>query len=222
MTARVTRSLEAQREFVADASHQLRTPLAGLRLRLEEAAVAAPGGAAGAQLAGALREVDRLGTIVGDLLVLSEAERPAAPVAEAVDPGAAAQAAAARWGAAAGERGSRVVAEGDGAPVRCAPADLDRILDALVENALAYGPARQTVRITAAGGRLEVRDEGAGVAPEEAEAVFSRFHRGVSGRASGPGTGLGLPIARELARRWGGDVTLAGACAAVRLPEAAP
>jgi two-component system, OmpR family, sensor kinase len=219
MTTRVARTLEAQRQFVADASHQLRTPLAGLRLRLEEAVVAAPDGVARAQLDGALREVDRLGTIVSELLVLSEAERPA-PEAEAVDPGAAVRAAATRWTPAARERGSRVAAYGDGAPVRCAPADLDRILDALLENALAYGPAGQTVRVAAAGGRLEVHDEGAGVAPEDAEAVFARFHRGAAGRAGGPGTGLGLPIARELARRWGGDVTIEGSRATVRLPEA--
>jgi signal transduction histidine kinase len=170
---------------------------------------------------GALGEVDRLGAIVGELLLLSEAEQPSA-VAERVDSGAAARAAAARWARAAEDRGSRVIGEGNGSPVRCARADLDRILDVLVENALAYGPEGQTVRVVASGGRLEVRDEGAGVARGEAEAVFARFHRGAAGRAGGRGTGLGLPIARALARRWGGDVTLDGACAAVRLQETAP
>jgi signal transduction histidine kinase len=77
------------------------------------------------------------------------------------------------------------------------------------------------VRVVAASGRVEVRDEGAGIAPEEAEVVFARFHRGTAGRAGPAGTGLGLPIARELARRWGGDVTLDGPRAVVRLPGAA-
>jgi two-component system sensor histidine kinase MprB len=78
------------------------------------------------------------------------------------------------------------------------------------------------VRIVARGGLVEVQDEGPGVAEEEAEAVFARFHRGGAGRAGPPGTGLGLPIARELARRWRGEVVLAaaaggGARAIVRL-----
>ncbi|HEY7074162.1 MAG TPA: HAMP domain-containing sensor histidine kinase [Solirubrobacteraceae bacterium] len=77
MTGRVARTLRAQRDFVADASHQLRTPLAGVRLRLEEAAVAAGDGPARTQIAGALDEVDRMASIVTELLVLSEAEQPA-------------------------------------------------------------------------------------------------------------------------------------------------
>jgi signal transduction histidine kinase len=139
MTGRVARTLRAQRDFVADASHQLRTPLAGVRLRLEEAAVAAGDGPARTQIAGALDEVDRMASIVTELLVLSEAEQPATGP-ERADPGAAARGAASRWTPAASGRGARIAAEGDGGPVRCSPADLDRILDALVDNALAYGP----------------------------------------------------------------------------------
>jgi signal transduction histidine kinase len=69
-----------------------------------------------------------------------------------------------------------------------------------------------------------VLDEGPGLAEGEEEAVFDRFHRGSAGRGGPRGTGLGLPIARELARRWGGDVTIvnrmdrSGASARVRLP----
>ena len=71
-----------------------------------------------------------------------------------------------------------------------------------------------------------MRDHGPGPAPGEDEAVFERFHRGRAARAAAvPGTGLGLPIARELARRWGGDITLerapdGGALAEVRLVPA--
>jgi signal transduction histidine kinase len=197
MGARLERLVESQREFVADASHQLRTPLAGLQLRLEEAR------ATGDQeeIDAALREVDRLSAMVSELLLLSQAGEVDAP-ADDVDLAAAARAAAARFD-------GRVDAL-EGAPVahvRCAPADLERTLDALIENALHYGGGRVTV--VARPHAIDVLDDGPGVDPGELEAVFERFHRGKAGRAGPPGTGLGLPIARELMRRWGGDVTLA-------------
>jgi signal transduction histidine kinase len=207
MTARVQRTVAGQRDFVADASHQLRTPLAGLRLRIEEAAASAPEPGR-EQLSGALREVDRMTNIVAELLVLSQAEEPAG-TPQAVELADAVRAAAERWTPAARLHHARIVVDGGGI-VWCDRADLDRILDALVENALAYGPRGQTVRIVARGGRVEVQDEGPGVAADEVEAVFARFHRGGAGRMGPPGTGLGLAIARELARRWRGDVVLAG------------
>jgi len=81
------------------------------------------------------------------------------------------------------------------------------VLDALIENALRYGGGDITV--VARPGGIEVLDRGPGLDREELDAVFERFHRGVQGRAGPSGTGLGLAIARELARRWGGDVELA-------------
>ena len=91
-------------------------------------------------------------------------------------------------------------------------ADVDRILDVLIENAIDYGPAGQSIRLVVAPGRVEVIDQGPGLAPGEEETIFARFHRGSVGRASRRrGTGLGLPIARELAGRWDGTVTLANA-----------
>ncbi|HEX8207971.1 MAG TPA: sensor histidine kinase, partial [Solirubrobacteraceae bacterium] len=80
------------------------------------------------------------------------------------------------------------------------------IVDALVENALNYGAGPVTIASGETG--VRVLDEGPGLAAEEEETVFERFHRGEASRAGRPGTGLGLPIARELARRWGADVTL--------------
>ena len=117
------RMVDAQRDFVADASHQLRTPLTGLRLRLEEAAATADGPAA-EQVDGALEEVDRLSGVVTELLVLSEAGAARPPDA-ATDLLAAARA----------RRRALVVARrragvaGASALVRCTAADLDRILD---------------------------------------------------------------------------------------------
>jgi signal transduction histidine kinase len=79
------------------------------------------------------------------------------------------------------------------------------------------------VEVRSAPGALEVLDRGPGLAPDEVTAVFERFHRGHAGRAGPAGTGLGLAIARELARRWGGEVTLVnrdggGARAVVTVP----
>ncbi len=218
MTARVQRMVDAQRDFVGDASHQLRTPLTGLRLRLEEAAATADGPAV-EQIDGALSEVDRLSGVVTELLVLSEAGAARPPDA-ATDLMAAARRAIARYPAA------DIVVTGSSSIVRCTVDDLDRVLDALIENAIDYGPSGGRVTLRVAPGRLEIADEGPGLAPGEEETIFARFHRGAVGRASRRrGTGLGLAIARELAGRWRGTVSLAngasgGAVATITLPLA--
>jgi signal transduction histidine kinase len=209
MTARVQRLVESQREFVADASHQLRTPLAGLRLRLEEALATTSDPDAREQLEAGLREVDRLSAMVSELLILSQAGEEDTP-AEEVDLAVAVSEVAARFRSAAAAHGMRLECRADDAdePVLVARADLDRVLDVLVENALAYGPTGQRVVIAAAGSRIEVIDEGVGLATGEEEAVFDRFHRGTAGRRGPSGTGLGLAIARELAARNGATVEL--------------
>jgi signal transduction histidine kinase len=213
MTARLERLVASQREFVADASHQLRTPLSGLRLRLEEARASTDDTGAHEEIDAGLGELDRLSAMVTELLVLSQAGEVDAPP-ERVDLEDAAERAAGRWD---------VVATGGTATGFCARADLDRVLDALVENAISYGNGR--VEICSRPGAVEVLDRGPGLSEADLEAVFDRFHRGAAGRAGPTGTGLGLPIARELARRWGGDVTLTnredgGARATVTFPGA--
>jgi signal transduction histidine kinase len=219
MTARIERLVAVQRDFVADASHQLRTPLSGLRLRLEEARAAAAEPEARDEIDAGLDELDRLAAMVAALLALSQAGEADAP-AEAVDLAEAARRAAARWD---GAEGARVRADADGAlPARCPPGELARALDALIENAIRYGGGE--VVVAARPGSLEVRDHGPGLAPDEIARVFERFHRGQAGRSGSPGTGLGLPIARELARRWGGEVELTnraggGAVATLSVPD---
>jgi signal transduction histidine kinase len=218
MTARVERLVGSQREFVADASHQLRTPLSGLRLRLEEARAAAAEPEAHEEIDAGLAELDRLSDMVSGLLALSQAGEADAPL-EPVDLAVAARAAVARWD---GAEGARVDTDADGpVPARAPSGELDRALDALIENAIRYGGG--AVDVHARAGALEVRDHGPGLTPDELDAVFERFHRGSAGRDGTPGTGLGLAIARELARRWGGDVTLAnhpqgGAVATLAVP----
>lgn len=226
MTQRIKRLLRVQQDFVADASHQLRTPLTGLRLRLENLGQRLRGErGAGEEIEASMREIDRLAQIVDELLILSRAGEHELP-GERLSLAAAARRGAERWREAGRERGISIGVgdEAEAGGAWCARPDLDRALDALVENALRYSSPGSTVTIAAAPGRLEVLDEGPGLEPGEEEAVFERFCRGSAGRRGPSGTGLGLPIARELTRQWGGDVTLAnrdprGLRAVIEVPE---
>jgi signal transduction histidine kinase len=101
---------------------------------------------------------------------------------------------------------------------------VERALDTLIENALAYSGDGSAVTIAAAPGRLCVLDRGPGFAPGEHEQVFQRFHRGSAGRGGARGSGLGLPIARALMERWGGSARVedrdgGGAAAYLELPR---
>lgn len=224
MTGRLTALLAAQRRFVADASHQLRTPLTGLKLRLEALGVSAAGTPAAAQVEAASAEVDRLARVVDELLVLSRTGE-ASPDGASCDLAAAARDAADRFRDAARARGVvlRATATGSGAVGWCARGDLDRALDALVGNALAYAAQGGEIDVVALPGLVEVRDRGPGPAVGEEETVFERFHRGAAAHDAPSGTGLGLSIARSLARGWGGEATLrarpgGGAVAALVVP----
>ena len=226
MTERLGVILAAQRDFVANASHQLRTPLTGLRLRLE-AARAKGGEAARPELEAAELEVERLARLLTSLLTLArEGDEPgqARPVSLA----RAAERAHDRWGARADHEGRSVELVGDGdVTIAASEEDVAIVLDNLIENALRY--AAGTVQLDwgedDGEGWLAVLDEGPGLASGEETRLFERFSRGSAG-AERPGTGLGLTIARTLARRWRGDASLAnreagGARAEVRFPSAA-
>jgi signal transduction histidine kinase len=224
MTNRVGRLLASQREFVADASHQLRTPLTGLRLQLEEIQHSDLDADGRVAADAAIHEVDRLALIVRELLVLSRAGEHELP-AERLDLGELGDRAAVRWAKAAEAKGVRLRREsvGPGAEAEGATSDLDRALDALIENAIAYSPPGTEITVSDDAGGIEIVDSGPGLEPGEEDAVLERFYRGRAGRQGPEGTGLGLPIARELAAQWGGSVTLSnraggGACARVDLP----
>ncbi|MGA9372538.1 MAG: HAMP domain-containing sensor histidine kinase [Solirubrobacterales bacterium] len=225
MTARISRMLRGQQEFVADASHQLRTPLTGLRLELEEVRETLPED--DDRIAGVDRgitEVDRLSRIVDELLILSRAGERESPVEE-FDVAAAAGRTVDRWRKTAADADVRLTLSnaGDAGSCVCARADFERALDVLIENAIQYSPPGAVVEVAVAPGRIEVLDDGPGLEPGEEEAVFERFHRGSAG-AGTKGTGLGLSIARELANELGGSVRvenreLRGARAILELPR---
>jgi two-component system, OmpR family, sensor kinase len=209
MTARISRMLRGQQEFVADASHQLRTPLTGIRLELEELREGLPEG--DERITGidtGIREVDRLSGIVDELLILSRAGERESPTEEFEVAGAT-ERIVGRLSKTAAEAGIRLTVDRreDAGNCVCARADFERALDALIENAIQYSPRGSEVTIAVGPGRIEVLDRGPGLKPGEEEAVFERFHRGSAG-ARTKGTGLGLAIARELAGEWGGSVRI--------------
>ena len=208
MTDRLSRAIRAQQRFVADASHQLRTPLTGLRLRLEEIRDAGVSAEAARGLEAGDREIERLARTIDELLVLSRAGEHDAP-GEVVELDEAAADAIDRWRTTAAEHGTRLeIKDGSAARTWAARADVDRALDAVMENAVLYSPPGTRITISPREGAIAVEDEGPGLRQGEEEEVFERFHRGRAGATGPPGTGLGLPIARELTRRWGGDVTI--------------
>jgi signal transduction histidine kinase len=225
MAGRLGTVLAAQREFVANASHQLRTPLTGLRLRLESARAKA-GPDAVRELEAAELEVERLARLLTSLLTHArEGDKPAArPVSLA----RAAERAYERWTATAEQDGRELELLGSGdATISASEEDLAILLDNLIENALNYSPTRVSVDWGTTGNEawLAVLDEGPGVAPREETSLFDRFARGSAG-SSRPGTGLGLAIVKTLAHRWRGEASLSnrlegGTRAEVRFPAAA-
>jgi signal transduction histidine kinase len=226
MAARLEELVAAQRGFVADASHQLRSPLTALRLRLENITAGLPGADPDADAV--LAELDRLSRVVDGLLLLarSEGQRPeraridvAAVVADRFD----------AWSALAEEAGVTLSLAGPAASVAWwVPGHLEQILDNLLANALDATPAGRSVELAVRhdGGLLEVHviDEGVGMGEPERRHAFDRFWRGSTSREGG-GSGLGLSIVRQLARANSADVELrqaagGGIDAIVRMPSA--
>jgi signal transduction histidine kinase len=199
---RVDRLIAAERQFASDASHQLRTPLTALSMRLEEILEADDPRTVRDEARLALAQAERLGTVVEHLLdsVRDNNER-AGPVP--LDDIVLQQ--VVEWEPAFGAAGRAVKAIGTRGLVALAtPNGLSQVLATLLENSLIHGAGTVTVSTRSTGISLvvEVTDEGPGV-PRELGARI--FERSVSGRR---GTGLGLAVARELAEADGGRLEL--------------
>ena len=208
MADRLERTVRAQREFIANASHQLRTPLTGMKLRLESALDATPDPDLRTQLEAADREVDRMAEIVARLLVMAnEIEEGQAT---RVDVGDAVSRAVVRWEERASRLGASLLSRGEGGDAQGNPADIDQVLDNLLDNAVAYAAGEIVLETRREDGRMviAVEDRGPGIPEAERERVTDRFYRGRGAPAGG--SGLGLAIARELAGKWGGSLLVRG------------
>lgn len=210
MASRLRDLIDRQRSFVGDASHQLRTPLTGLRLRLEnlEATVdptVLP------EVEGALAEVERLNRLVEQLLALARAEDARVPpeeidlaerVAERCD----------LWSAVAADRGVSIRSHGTTAgpvPALALPGAVDQILDNLLDNALSVSADGSHIDVEVVPAErqhlIRVVDAGPGMSPQDLERAFDRFWQGDSARR---GTGIGLSVVRQLTEASGGTVSL--------------
>jgi len=199
--AKLEQLVRSQREFVADASHQLRTPLTALRLRLENLAGDEPG----PELAAALAEVDRLSALVEDLLRLARADAQLEPPPAEVDLRAVARERVDAWTALAEEHGVTLVLVANGrARAYASAARVGQVLDNLIENAVNVSQPGTTVSVAAGGAELRVADEGPGLDATARARAFDRFWRG----GEGEGSGLGLAIVRRLVEADGGRVRL--------------
>jgi signal transduction histidine kinase len=227
MLARLEESARRQRRFVSDAAHELRSPLARMRAELEvdqaHPATADPTGTADSVLA----ETVGLQHLVDDLLLLARGDEgvDGPPDSGPVDLDALVARAARR------ARPGEIRIDRSGVePVQLhgSPAQLERVLTNLLDNAVRHAKQQVTVTVRAApdgAAEVVVADDGPGIPDDQRERVFERFTRLDEARTAGEGgAGLGLAIAREIAERHGGSLALAprgpGARFVLRLPAA--
>jgi signal transduction histidine kinase len=223
MLDRLAAARARQRAFVADAAHELRSPLTSMRTQLEVAQHLGEGGELAPDL---LADVTRLSTLVEDLLLLARAgsDTDHLSVRESTDVRALLVATAQRY---VGARVPVSVTEGPAVYANVNSEQLRRVLANLVDNAVRHADRGVVLGVRAGGGGavLSVVDDGPGIPAEERERVFERFARLDDARdRDAGGTGLGLPIVRELLHRCDGTISLQdnpsgrGLAAVVRLP----
>ncbi len=223
MLAGLHRAFDQQREFLANAAHELKTPVAILKSTLQSL-LQKPREAEEyrAGLEEALEDMARLEKLLHSMLRLARAEQWASGSArrdlQVIDVASTCQSAIERLAPVARERNVAVDLTADGAmPVRADAEDLELVWANLVENAIRFSPTGGRIQVrlhaNASQGVVEVADEGPGMAAEELAHIFERFHRGDSSRARETGGyGLGLAISKALIEAYGGTIT----------PESAP
>jgi signal transduction histidine kinase len=212
MAGRLETLVHGHRAMLADASHQLRTPLTALRLRLDLLAVDSPPATA-AELAGAQEEIARLSRLVDGLLATARAEAVTEQL-EDIDVLAAVTERVAAWQPVADGHAVKLIVEAadTAAHVALGAGHLEQILDNLLDNAIealaggtgAGGSVRVSAKATGTVTLLTVADDGPGMTPQQRSRAFLRFTTG-----SQNGTGLGLAIVHRLVTSNGGTIRLA-------------
>ncbi|WP_126383290.1 sensor histidine kinase [Actinomyces howellii] len=202
---RVAGRLAAERQFASDASHQLRTPLTSLSLRLEEIELMATDEEVREEARACIEQVERLTGVVEDLLQISR--RTGGGTTEALNLSDLFARQRDEWAPAFAEAGRSITLTDDiGLPVLASPGSLAQVLATVIENSLRYGAGATTVSVRSANGGhgvfVDVADEGPGVPDDLAPTVFERH---VSGHGS---TGVGLALAKDLVEADGGRIEL--------------
>ena len=202
---RVAGRIAAERQFASDASHQLRTPLTSLSLRLEEIELLAGEEEVRAEAHACLEQVERLTGVVEDLLKVSR--RTGGGTTEALHLKDIFAQQREEWEPAFEQVGRTITFRDEiGQPVLATPGSLAQVLATVVENSLRYGAGATSVNVRSANGGhavfIDIADEGEGVAEDIAPHVFERH---VSGYGS---TGVGLALAKDLVEADGGRIEL--------------
>jgi two-component system sensor histidine kinase MprB len=216
-------SRDAERRLVADASHELRTPVTSLRTNIEVLLIEGGGMPVGARrklLEEVREQTEELGALITDVIELARGEEPLSSVEDIRldDLVAASVARVARH-----HPEARFECDLEASVVEGLPDRLDRAIGNLLDNAAKYGPPGGRVDVTVRGGEVAVRDHGPGVPPPDAPLIFDRFYRGDAARGR-TGSGLGLAIVRQVAEAHGGsagvqDAEGGGARFWLRLPS---
>jgi two-component system sensor histidine kinase MprB len=198
-------SVHAQRQLVADASHELRTPVTSLRTNIEilqQQGQEMDPEESGRLLADVVEQIEELTLLVNDLIELARGEEPRTDVEEL------------RLDLLVEEVAERAGRHAPATPLTVAleptlitgvPSRLERAVGNLIDNAVKYSPPGEPVEVTLAAGELTVRDHGHGISAEDLPHVFDRFYRGAEARGR-PGSGLGLAIVRQVALQQGGSI----------------